>query len=280
MEKVNFTLTNLARTVLAVLISFTVGLTGLQAQSYPTVNANGSMACDSANVTTVEFVEALCDVPTAVNIEFVAGGSFADPTAILGHQWQVAYVTSGGVSVATAPLSNFESAGGGSLKGTINFNQFTLRKGGGTVPASWADSTIGFFVFQVCDGGLTVAPADTAAPARRYAGAAPATTTTYPDALVENRLGGTDGNTKNMVRIKSSLGAIDSTLCNTDQTSGTTGFIILDPLIGEVDTLWSRFNDAKADSQTVSICLSAPMGIPNAENFTLEVYEDLGGTAT
>ncbi|MDP4709744.1 MAG: hypothetical protein NWS63_00985, partial [Saprospiraceae bacterium] len=115
----NFTLTNLARTVLAVLISFTVGLTGLQAQpststtTFPSATPGlTAMECDSAHVTSVTLItkdpcsdqvvyvygstsqDSVKTPPDyGVEIEFTKGGTLNDPSAVSGHYWQVVAIS-------------------------------------------------------------------------------------------------------------------------------------------------------------------------------------------
>jgi hypothetical protein len=155
MEKVKFTLTTMARTMLMAFAFLSFSL-GLHAQAtYPTP-ATGT-DCAGASVTSVHLIDDGCNVPSQVEIEFLAGGTTSDPSAIDNHTWQIAFATtsvagtsSGSWATAPIPLDDARfTRTGNSLKGQFSVTDFSLKSGSGSALTSWADSTITFFCFPI-----------------------------------------------------------------------------------------------------------------------------------
>ncbi|MDP4712563.1 MAG: FG-GAP repeat protein, partial [Saprospiraceae bacterium] len=229
------------------------------AQVFAPTTAAGS------DITTVNFTETEdCGGPTEVTVEFTAGGTVADPSDFEGALWQVGFLTGEGVVYATEPMAiDAFTRTGNSLVRTYGIGDFVNGADGQSLSSLIGESLL-FFADQIVDG--VAARGNTGTPSGRE------TTTSHPFSV--SSPGGVMENTTSLVRSKSSLGQTDSVTCAGLGDEAYEQVVLLDPLLGEIDTLFSSYNDSRVDSQAVYVCLTAPMGIPNSENYDLEVYEN------
>ncbi|MDP4999368.1 MAG: cohesin domain-containing protein, partial [Saprospiraceae bacterium] len=76
------------------------------------------------------------------------------------------------------------------------------------------------------------------------------------------------------VVIKSSVEGMSAELC-----ADSTGVVFLDAVLGERDTIYSRYIDSRPDSQFVYVCLDHPMGIDQSALYDLELRDSGGGVS-
>ncbi|MDP4998003.1 MAG: hypothetical protein NWQ41_03480, partial [Saprospiraceae bacterium] len=233
--------------------------------------------CGGARMVTANLQKDVCGNPTSVTFEFLAGGTNGDLSDIENNQWQLGYETASGIKKLTAvmPLDSFIRTGN-SLVRTVSIEDFSINASSAGIAdtKTWLGEAVAFYAYQICMDGFPSGANSIGA----Y-GYLPVTTAPFSTGSP----GGQMPNTRYLIYAKSSFGAIDSISCSTSSSGRYSGsstsvvadnVILLDPLLGEIDTLYSVFNDVLADSQTVYVCLTAPMGIPNSENYDLEIYEN------
>lgn len=70
-----------------------------------------------------------------------------------------------------------------------------------------------------------------------------------------------------LLEVKSSVFGEVKSICGVSEQP-----LLIDPLLGEVDTLYSVYSDMYVDSQEVVICLDHPLGIDNSSLYELELH--------